>query len=87
MKKIVTEEGFDKLSFKQQVEVLNTKGNIMGLGKRTNASKGANSWSEWKGHSKLGPVPAHVQKVMMQREAAGRLAVQQAIAERLGNGN
>jgi hypothetical protein len=30
---------------------------FVGLGKSSNASKGAHSWADWKGHSKMGEVP------------------------------
>jgi len=47
MKEIVSMPGFSKLSESQQIEILNLKDNFIGLGKSTNASKGAKNWGDW----------------------------------------
>jgi len=47
MKKIVCMEGFDQLSFDQQVEVLNYKKNFVGLSKSANTSKGSKYFKDW----------------------------------------
>lgn len=84
---ITEQPGFDKLTFDQQVEVVNLEENFMGLGKRTNASKGAKKVSEWNGHSKLGPIPDKVKADLLKRDANARKAIKEAIAERLKNGS
>jgi hypothetical protein len=40
-------EGFDQLSFDQQVEVLNYKKSFVGLSKSANTSKGSKSFKDW----------------------------------------
>ena len=75
--------GFDRLPFKDQIEILNLPENFMGLGKATNASKGAKSWAEWKGHSRLGKIPDETRAEMIKRETAATEALQKAIDERL----
>ncbi|MGC4378120.1 T7SS effector LXG polymorphic toxin [Fictibacillus sp. Mic-4] len=83
MKEITEMDGFDQLTKEQQIEVLNLEENFVGLGKSTNASKGAYSWSEWAGHSKLGKVPDDVRKKMLELEEHARKALKKAIEERL----
>lgn len=51
MKEITEMDGFNLLSKEKQKEILNLEDNFVGLGKRTNASKGAHNWTDWKGHS------------------------------------
>lgn len=46
-KKIVCMEGFDQLSFEQQVEVLNYKKGFVGISKSANTSKGSKSFKDW----------------------------------------
>ena len=68
MKEISEMPGFDKLTQKQQLEILNLRDNFLGLGKATNSSKGAKSWADWTGHSRLGEVPSDVKVNMLQLE-------------------
>jgi len=84
MKELVEMPGFTDLSAAKQVEVLNLPENFSGLGKSSNASKGASSWADWPGHSELGPVPPDVRAAMVQRDQQARVALQRAITERLG---
>jgi len=60
MKKVTAMEGFDKLSFEEQVVVLNNLENFTGLTKTANTSKGSKSYSEWtlykKGNILVNPV-------------------------------
>lgn len=84
MKEIVEMPGFADLTPGQRVEVLNLRENFTGLGKSTNASKGASNWSDWRGHSKLGPIPTEVRADMLRRESAAREALRRAIDDRLG---
>ena len=83
MKEIVDMPGFSQLSREQQIEVLNLQDNFIGLGKSTNASKGAKNWTDWQGHSKLGEVPSDVRSNMLELESSARTALQKAIEERL----
>ena len=39
-------EGFEKLTLKQKLDVLNYEENFIGLSKTANTSKGSNSYSE-----------------------------------------
>ena len=56
----------------------------MGLGKRTNASKGAKPISAWSGHSKLGAISEEAQQFLNQKDEVARVAIAKAISERLG---
>ncbi len=47
MKKITCMEGFDTLSFDDQLRILNNPENFIGLTKTANTSKGSKSYSEW----------------------------------------
>jgi hypothetical protein len=87
MKEITEIDEFSWLTKEQQLEILNFKDNLVGLGKSTNASKGAYSWADWKGHSKMGavpvPVPVHVRMQMLELEEQARDALKVAIEARL----
>ena len=83
MKEITEIDGFSRLSKEQQIEILNLKDNFVGLGKSTNSSKGAYSWADWKGHSKMGDVPINVRIQMLELEEQARDALKVAIEERL----
>ena len=45
--------------------------------------KGAHSWTDWKGHSKMGEVPVNVRMEMLEKEKQAREALKVAIEERL----
>ena len=47
MKKIACMENFEKLTYEEQLEVLNYKDNFIGLSKSANTSKGSKSYEEW----------------------------------------
>lgn len=83
IREIVQMPGFDKLTEAQQLEVVNLKENIMGLGKPTNSSKQDKDWCEYQGHPVYGPVPPEVRKEMLAREAQARQAIQDAINQRV----
>ncbi|MGF9871647.1 WXG100 family type VII secretion target [Bacillus tropicus] len=83
MKEITEMEGFDTLPREQQIEVLNMDENFVGLGKPTNASKGAKDWSTWPGHPRYGEVPENIRMEMLEREVAAREALRKSIKERL----
>ncbi|WML45903.1 hypothetical protein [Neobacillus sp. PS3-40] len=83
MKEITEMDGFSRLTREQQIEILNLKDNFAGLGKSSNAFKGAHSWADWKGHSKMGEVPVNVRMEMLEKEKQAREALNVAIEERL----
>lgn len=85
LKEITEQPGFDQLSFEDQKAIANLEENFMGLGKRTNASKGAKPISDWNGHSKLGAISEEVQQMLNQKDKDAREAIAKAISERLGN--
>ena len=47
MDNITRMEGFDQLTYDQQVQVLNCRDNFIGLTKSANASKGSKTYEEW----------------------------------------
>ncbi|MEW6432867.1 MAG: hypothetical protein AB1730_15285 [Myxococcota bacterium] len=49
VKEITNMEGFNKLTYRQQLEVLNFPENFMAMHKSVNSSKGARSWTTWDG--------------------------------------
>ncbi|MCY7078857.1 transposase [Streptococcus oralis subsp. tigurinus] len=85
MKEITEMDGFASLSDVDKVEVLNFEDNFMGLGKPTNSSKGAKTWSDWQGHSKLGDIPAEIREKMIALEREARTKLQNEIFRRLKN--
>ena len=85
MKEITEMDGFSSLSDVDKVEVLNLEDNFMGLGKPTNSSKGAKTWSDWQGHSKLGDIPAEIREKMIALESEARTKLQNEIFRRLKN--
>ena len=84
LKTITQMKGFSKLSPKSKLAVANLRANFIGLGKSSNASKGAKSWSEWKGYSKRGPVPTVFKKKMTRLSASATKALQAEIKKRQG---
>lgn len=47
MDRITRMEGFEKLTFEQQVEILNMEENFVGISEAANKSKGPKSYKEW----------------------------------------
>jgi len=82
---VVQFEGFETLSLSDQIEILNLRENFMGLGKPSNTSKGAKSWAEWQGHSRLGKIPDEIRGKMIKRDRAARDAIRKAIDDKLRN--
>jgi hypothetical protein len=79
-------DNFSKLSLENQLEVLNDPENFVGLGKSTNASKGATSWANWPGHSQMGAIPPSGQQFvndMIQKETTLRQKLQDKINQLL----
>lgn len=85
MKEITEMDGFSSLSDVDKIEVLNLEDNFMGLGKPTNSSKRAKTWSEWQGHSTLGDIPAEIREKMIALEREARMKLQNEIFRRLKN--
>jgi len=52
MEKFTEMEGFSRLTFEDQVKVLNYEPNFQGLSEVANASKGAKSFTEWELYKK-----------------------------------
>jgi len=88
MKKIVCMEGFDQLSFDQQLEVLNYKKNFVGLSKTANTSKGSKSFKEWtmyvKGNIKVNP---EFREKMIKKEEELEGELQELIDKMLKEGS
>ena len=72
MNSITQMEGFEKLTFEQQLEVLNYEENFVGLSKSANTSKQSKSYSEWthykKGTSEEIEVDKTFRNEMIQKE-------------------
>ncbi|WP_299493410.1 hypothetical protein [uncultured Shewanella sp.] len=69
MEKITRMDGFEKLTFEKQVDVLNTPENFIGLSASANTSKGAKTYAEWTEHKKTGtPVNPEFRSKMMEVE-------------------
>lgn len=79
LKEITEQPGFDKLSLSDQIEVANTPENFIGLGKRTNTSKGAKPI----GHSKLGPISDEIKPYLLEKDEIDRKAIRDSIEKRL----
>ncbi|MCY6354740.1 hypothetical protein [Clostridium sp. ZS2-4] len=76
MKKIVCMEGFEKLSYEQQVNILNYKENFIGLSKVANTSKGSKTYEEWllykKGNIKVNP-EFRERMIRIEKELQGQI--------------
>ena len=66
MNNIVRMEGFEKLTFKQQLEVLNNPKNFIGLSEAANKSKKEKSYSEWTHYKKGTPEEIKVDETFRQ---------------------
>ena len=75
--------GFSDLPRSKTLEILNLRRNLMGLGGRSNASKGANSWTAWRGHRRLGPVPRSLRQQMVEEEESIRILLHESIRKAL----
>lgn len=80
MKQITEMKGFDKLTFEQQVEVLNHKPNFHGLSETANTSRGAKTYAEWTRYKKGGvDVDPGFRSSMMERAAKLEVELQEMI--------
>ena len=66
MNKIVRMDGFEKLKFKQQLEVLNNPENFAGLSRAANGSRQHKSYSEWTHYKKGTPEEIKVDETFRQ---------------------
>lgn len=80
MKQITEMKGFEKLTFEQQVEVLNFKGNFHGLSETANTSRGAKTYAEWARYKKGGiDDDPGFRSSMMERAAKLEIELQEKI--------
>ena len=80
MKKITEMEGFSRLTFEDQVKVLNYEPNFQGLSEIANTSKGARSFAEWELYKKGDiPVDPAFRSAMMDKAAKLEPELQQYI--------
>jgi hypothetical protein len=78
-------EGFEKLTRRQQLAILNNPDNFIGLSASANASKGARSFSEWTTHQASGtPVNPVFRERMIARERVLEVQLQRQIDDFLG---
>ena len=66
MNNIVRMEGFEKLTFEQQLEVLNNPKNFAGLSRAANRSRQYKSYSEWTHYKKGTPEEIKVDETFRQ---------------------
>ena len=67
MDKITRMEGFGKLTYKQQLEILNNPKNIIGTSISANSSRGAKSFAEWEYYKPGTPEQIKVNEVLRQQ--------------------
>ncbi|MGX0195857.1 pre-toxin TG domain-containing protein [Staphylococcus haemolyticus] len=85
MNKIIKMDGFDKLDYKQQIDLLNYEKNIMGLSRSANASKNNKSYLEWEEYKKEGiKVDSTFRNRMIKKEAELEKEIQHKIDELRG---
>ncbi|HYQ51707.1 MAG TPA: hypothetical protein VES70_14945 [Pseudomonas sp.] len=81
MKQITEMEGFDKLTFEQQIEVLKNKPNFHGLSETANTSRGAKTYAEWTPYKKGGvDVDPGFRSSMMEQAAKLEVELQEMIS-------
>ena len=67
MDKITRMEGFGKLTYKQQLEILNNPKNIIGTSISANSARGAKSFAEWEYYKPGTPEQIKVNEVLRQQ--------------------
>ena len=73
-------EGFEKLTLKQKLDVLNYEENFIGLSKTANTSKGSNSYSEWIRYVKANiHIPEDFKSAMIVQERELEVVLQNLI--------
>ena len=84
MDKITRMDGFGKLTFDQQVKVLNNPENFVGLSKTANTSKGSKSFEEWTMYKKENiPVDPAFRQSMIKKSAELERKLQKQIDDLL----
>ncbi|WP_211230855.1 hypothetical protein [Pseudomonas parafulva] len=84
MKQITEMKGFNKLTFEQQIQVLNHKPNFHGLSETANTSRGAKNFSEWTTYKKGGiDVDASFRSSMIERAKKSETELQEMITSLL----
>ena len=80
MKTITEMDGFNQLSEADQLRVLNSPDNFVGLSKTANTSKGSKSFEDWTEYKKAGtPVDPVFRQQMIQREQESAVELQNYI--------
>ena len=73
-------EGFEKLTLKQKLDVLNYEENFIGLSKTANTSKGSKSYREWTRYVKENiPISADFKSTMIAKERELEVVLQNLI--------
>jgi hypothetical protein len=78
MREITEMKDFNRLTFEQQVEVLNNPDNLIAMNESANASKGSRSWSEWDGWKEF-TNDIRVKNKMLNKEVNARNLLQDHI--------
>ncbi|MFZ8014018.1 hypothetical protein ACO1DJ_11390 [Staphylococcus epidermidis] len=85
MNKIIKMDGFDKLDYKQQIDLLNYEKNIMRLSKSANAYKNNKNYLVWEEYKKEGiKVDSTFRNRMIKKEAELEKEIQHKIDELIG---
>lgn len=71
-------DGFNRLPWEKQVEILNLKENLIAMNKSANSSKQGKSWEKWEGWKQFTKDPA-IRKRMIEKEADLRVRLQNEI--------
>jgi hypothetical protein len=80
MKQITQMDGFNRLSFENQVEVLNYKPNFSPLSETANTSRGAKTYEQWTSYKKGGvDVDPQFRSSMMERASKLEVELQEKI--------
>ena len=80
MDRITKMEGFEKMTLKQKLDVLNYEENFIGLSKTANTSKGSNSYSEWTRYVKENiPISADFKSAMIAKKRELEVVLQNLI--------
>ena len=86
MDKITRMDGFDKLTYEQQLKVLNNPENFAGLSKTANTSKGSKSYEEWTTYKKEDiEVNPEFRQKMMEKSSELEGKIQKQIDDLLKN--
>ena len=80
MDRITKMKGFEKMTLKQKLDVLNYEENFIGLSKTANTSKGSKSYREWTRYVKENiPISADFKSTMIAKERELEVVLQNLI--------